>query len=77
MRISIDNLIKIKKELGEFEVGTNPKASLTLRFGYWKEIELSKLNILLPELMVAEKNLVDEDEDCGELYNYSITKKIK
>jgi len=72
MRISIDDLIKIKGEIGEFEVGTNPKASLTLRFGYWKEIDLSKLNTLLPEEMVAEKNLVDEDEDCGELYNYTI-----
>jgi regulatory protein YycI of two-component signal transduction system YycFG len=77
MRISVGDLIKIKKELGEFEVGTSPKASLTLRFGYWKEIELSKLNTLLPYWMVAEKNLVDEDEDCGELYNYTINKKIK
>tara|TARA_R110001583_G_scaffold64764_2_gene187568 strand:+ start:232 stop:468 length:237 start_codon:yes stop_codon:yes gene_type:complete len=77
MRISVDDLIKIKKELGEFEVGTNSKDSLTFRFGYWKEIELSKLNTLLPDWMVAERNLVDEDEDCGELYNYSIIKKIK
>ena len=61
--------------MGELEVGTNINQALTLRFGYWKEIELSKLNTILPEWMVAEKNLVDEDEDCGELYNYSITKK--
>jgi hypothetical protein len=75
MRISIDDLIKINKELGEFEVGANSMDSLSLRFGYWKEIDLSKLNTILPEWMVIEKNLVDEDEDCGELYNYNITKK--
>ena len=27
--------------------------------------------------MVVEKNLVDENEDCGELYNYNITNKYK
>jgi len=77
MRISIDDLIKINKELGEFEVGANSMDSLSLRFGYWKEIDLSKLNTILPEWMVIEKNLVDEDEDCGELYNYNIINKYK
>ena len=77
MRISIDDLIKINKELGEFEVGANSKDSLTLRFGYWKEIDLSKLITILPEWMVVEKSLVDEDEDCGELYNYNIINKYK
>ena len=77
MKISVDDLIKIKKELGEFEIGSNSRDSLYLKFGYWKEIDLSNLNTILPEWMVVEKNLVDENEDCGELYNYNITNKYK
>tara|TARA_B100001564_G_C20428181_1_gene573318 strand:- start:354 stop:695 length:342 start_codon:yes stop_codon:yes gene_type:complete len=74
MRIDLSILNKICDELGPMEVGSSfEKDSITLRFGYWKKIDLEKLMSLLPHHMQAIENLVDEDEECGgELWNYVV-----
>ena len=81
MRIEFSILKQIDKAFGPMEVGSvfsNPMgsiSSITLRFGYWKQVDLEKLNSLLPNHMQASENLVDEDDECGELWNYLIIKK--
>jgi len=73
MRIDFSILKQIDKAFGPMEVGSSfEKDSITLRFGYWKQIDLEKLTSLLPHYMQAIENLVDEDDDCGELWNYII-----
>lgn len=76
MRISILILEKIHKELGSFEIGDSfdGTESLNLRFGYWKQIDLEKLNELLNvhTNYVAFENLLDIDEDTGEAWYYTL-----
>lgn len=74
MRISIEVLEKIANECGSFEIGDGyTYGQLTLRFGYWRKVNLETLQTLIPQNLEIELNLVDDDEDCGELYNYIIT----
>ena len=79
MRIHFDTLKDIQLSLGDFEVGGRSAfesdETLTLRFGYWKRIDVDKLQELLPNHLVAKENLVDEDDDCGELVNYVIDRR--
>lgn len=82
MKISINHLILLEEKFGTFEVGTtmtdgNP--AITLKFGYWREVPVDGLQSMLRSLMInsditVEQNLVDEDEEYGEQYNYIITK---
>ena len=78
MRIEFSILKQIDKAFGPMEVGSgfnNPMGSITLRFGYWKQVDLEKLNSLLPNHIHALENLVDEDDECGELWDYLIYRK--
>ena len=56
-----------------------PIPAITLKFGYWREVPVDGLQSMLRSLMInsditVEQNLVDEDEEYGEQYNYIITK---
>ena len=74
MRIPIETLEKIKDELGSFEVGEGyDYNAITLRFGYWKKVDIEKLQSFFHDYIQVEENLVDEDEDCGRLYNYIVS----
>ena len=80
MKISIEVLEKIANDCGTFEIGNGDreflhnKETMTLRFGYWRKVNFEILkNILNDKQYSVEENLVDEDDDCGELYNYIIT----
>ena len=76
MRISIETLEKIANDCGSFEIGDGyTYGELTLRFGYWRKVNLETLQNLIPQHLEVKLNLVDEDDDCGELYNYIITRK--
>lgn len=75
-RISLKVLIELEKEFGNVQVGcqTGTKAYnyLTLRFGYWREVDKNKLDSILGRLYTAYLELVDEDEECGKLWHYMI-----
>jgi len=70
-KIDFKTLEKINNEIGEFEIGQtygggNP---VYLRFGYWKQVDLNKLNEILGHLnRVVEDE--DYDDDCGWQYSY-------
>ena len=67
MRIDFNTLKNIEHWYGsdDFEVGSSfEKDSITLRFGYWSEIDIVKLNSLLPYSLIAELNEVDDDEEA-------------
>ena len=40
---------------------------------YWKKLDMVELSDILPGYFTLTENLVDDDEDCGPLYNYLIS----
>jgi hypothetical protein len=70
-KINFETLTKINETFGEFDIGQtfgggNP---VYLRFGYWKQVDMDKLNnILAPINRVEEESIYDDD--CGEQFNY-------
>ena len=73
MRIDSDTLVLIRSEFGEFDVsqvigGSN---AIYLRFGYWRRVNLQKLQDLIGGgIEVVEDDL--DDDDCGTLYSYKL-----
>ena len=76
MRIGYAKFKEIKKWYGssDFEIGYDSDG-LTLRFGYWNKVDMEQLSDILPGSFTLTENLVDDDEDCGELYNYTVTRE--
>ena len=76
MRITVDTLLEIQKITGhQIEVGGKNENTITLRFAYWRKLsesDLAKVKELLTYRSIVE-NLVDEDDECGELWNYIVT----
>ena len=75
MRIEIDKLVEIQKIVDcQVEVGGVDNDSITLRFGYWNKLSDSDYaavkHILGHRDLILQ--LVDEDDDCGELWNYKV-----
>ena len=72
-KLNISLLNKVEKEFGNFEIGQtfgggNP---VYLRFGYWNQVDVKKLNELLNPLNeVVEDSWYDDD--CGWQYNYKL-----
>ena len=76
MRIKFDVLKEIQDKLGDFEVGSSFEANtITLRFGYWRKIDLILLNDIMPNHIQPVENEVDDDDDTGMLFNYIIRKR--
>jgi len=78
-RLNLDFLEKIQAVMSDWsiEIGSDSNG-LTLRFGYWKKLPLHIEEVVdncLPAHLEIERQLVDEDDDCGELWNYAITRK--
>ncbi len=80
MRLKIQTLSTIKLanfDCSDIEIGCNG-SELTLRFGYWKKLsdsDVEKVNDILPNYLHIVENFVDDDEDCGELYDYTVKRK--
>ena len=76
MRIGYKKFKEIKKWYGssDFEIGYD-KDGLTFRFGYWRQVDTEELSEILPGYFTLTENLVDDDDDCGRLYNYTISDK--
>lgn len=72
-KISIKTLKEIENQFGEFEVGQtfgggNP---VYLRFGYWKQVDITKLQeVIGTAIKVVEDE--DFDDDCGWQYSYKL-----
>ena len=61
---------QLRVEFGDYKVdnvvGTN---QMFLRFGYWKRVDVNKLQSILGDtISVTEDNL--DDDDCGTLFSY-------
>ena len=76
MRIGYKKFKEIKKWYGssDFEIGYD-KDGLTFRFGYWRQVDMEELSEILPGYFTLTENLVDDEDDCGRLYNYTISDK--
>ncbi len=76
MRISVDTLLEIQKITDcQVEVGGKDRNSISLRFGYWNKLsdsDLTKIKEILKHRDI-ECQLVDEDDECGELWNYIVS----
>ena len=73
MRIDADTLVLIRSEFGEYDLsqvcgGDN---DVYLRFGYWRKVNLQKLQELVGSgILVVEADI--DDDDCGTLYSYKL-----
>jgi hypothetical protein len=71
--LNSDTLTLIKEQFGEFDIkqvcgGAN---DVYLRFGYWRRVNLQKLQDLIGGgIEVVEDDL--DDDDCGTLYSYKL-----
>jgi hypothetical protein len=89
MRIDYKILKAIEEWYGSdnFEVGSDGvvmdgrgdfkyvEPHMTIRFGYWNMVDVDELAQLLPFRYEVIENLVDDDDECGPLYNYLIKSK--
>ena len=72
-KISIKTLKEVENQFGDFEIGQvmgggNP---IYLRFGYWKRVDVVKLQ----EVIGNQANVVEDDiydDDCGDLFSYKL-----
>jgi hypothetical protein len=71
--LNSDTLILIKNQFGEFDIkqvmgGSN---DVYLRFGYWRRVNIGKLQELIGAgIRVVEDDI--DDDDCGTLYSYKL-----
>ena len=89
MRIGYKIFKQIKKWYGsdDFQIGNDDYftkgrvysvcTGITLRFGYWQKVDLDGLKKILPDWCNITENTMDDDDDCGTLYNYNITDSSK
>jgi hypothetical protein len=75
MRIEFKFFKKATKLYGstDIEIGTW-RDSITIRFGYWRQVNLEDLQEIFPDYLTVREELIDEDSDCGPLYQYYIDK---
>ena len=69
-KIDFKTLEKINNEIGEFDLGqVGGSKDVYLRFGYWRQVDIDKLNnILTPMNRVEEDSIYDDD--CGDQFSY-------
>jgi hypothetical protein len=71
--LNSDTLILIKEQFGDFDIkqvmgGSN---DVYLRFGYWRRVNIGKLQELIGAgIRVVEDDI--DDDDCGTLYSYKL-----
>ena len=73
MRIDGDTLVLIRSEFGEFDLSQVMGGSndVYLRFGYWRRVNLQKLQDLIGGSIEVVEDDIDDD-DCGTLYSYKL-----
>lgn len=63
----------LQDTFGKFELSyvSDKKENPYLRFGYWKQVDINKLQELIGEdYKVIEKH--DYDDECGYMFHYSL-----
>jgi hypothetical protein len=71
--LNSDTLILIKEQFGEFDIkqvmgGSN---DVYLRFGYWRKVNIGKLQELIGAGIEVVEDDIDDD-DCGTLFSYKL-----
>ncbi len=71
--LDISTLKKIELEFGDFDIkqvwgGSN---DVYFRFGYWRQVDVNKLNQLLGNLNEVVEDC-DYDDDCGYQFMYRL-----
>ncbi len=71
--LNSDTLILIKEQFGEFDIkqvmgGSN---DVYLRFGYWRKVNIGKLQELIGAGIEVVEDDIDDD-DCGTLWSYKL-----
>ena len=71
MRLSLKKLKQIEKWYGseDFQIGAGNEY-ITLRFGYWCEIDTKELSEVIDRKVVLDMEIYDDD--CGWQYSYKI-----
>ena len=72
-KINFDQLVQIKEQFGDFEIGQVMGGSndVYLRFGYWGRVDAAKLQ----ETLGNSAKVVEDDyydDDCGYLFSYKL-----
>ena len=89
MRIDYNILKTIEEwyDSADFEIGSDGvvkdgrddykfvEPHMTLRFGYWRKVDLDELTQIIPFRFEVIENEVDDDEFGYPLYNYLIKSK--
>lgn len=75
MRVGLKTLKQIEEWYGsdDFEIGSGGNCSetyITLRFGYWREIDNEELSKVINKNVELEMEFYDDD--CGWKYYYKI-----
>ena len=72
-KIPFKTLVKINNEIGEFDLGQvmGGKNDVYFRFGYWKQVDVTKLQEILGHFNEV-KEVEDFDDDCGYQYSYEL-----
>jgi hypothetical protein len=71
--LTIEKLKEIESEFGSFDIkqvmgGSN---DVYLRFGYWRRVNIGKLQELIGNgIRVVEDDI--DDDDCGTLFSYKL-----
>lgn len=71
--LDIETLKQIESQFGKFDIkqvmgGSN---DVYLRFGYWRKVNIGKLQELIGAgIRVVEDDI--DDDDCGTLYSYKL-----
>lgn len=71
--IGIETLKEIEVEFGDFEIKQvfGGSYDIYLRFGYWRRVDVDKLQQIIGNLAnVVEDD--DYDDDCGWLFSYKL-----
>jgi hypothetical protein len=71
--LNSDTLILMKEQFGEFDIkqvmgGSN---DVYLRFGYWRKVNIGKLQELIGAGIEVVEDDIDDD-DCGTLWSYKL-----
>jgi len=71
--LNIETLKQIESQFGEFDIKqvTGGSNDVYLRFGYWRRVNIGKLQELIGAgIKVVEDDI--DDDDCGTLWSYKL-----
>ena len=70
--LNIETLKQIESQFGDFDIKqVRGFPDVYLRFGYWRKVNLQKLQELVGSGIEVVEDDIDDD-DCGTLYSYKL-----